>query len=88
MATTRITTTAAAEIEALPAAIQARVWRVVARLDHWPNVSGAKPLRGELAGQYRIRTGDYRVQFHPSDRTTDAIVTVTKVGHRDGFYDD
>jgi mRNA-degrading endonuclease RelE of RelBE toxin-antitoxin system len=88
MATVRITLTALAEIQNLPASIQARVQRVVARLENWPAVSGARPLRGDLAGHYRIRTGDYRVQFHPSDRTPNAIVTVVKVGHRDGFYDD
>jgi len=88
MATVRILTTALAEIEALPAKVQARVWRVADRLENWPAVSGAKPLRGNLAGHYRIRTGDYRVQFVPSDRTADAVVTIEKVGHRDGFYDD
>src|SRR5436305_279135 len=30
-----------------------------------PRVSGAKPLRGRLAGKYRLRTGDYRLQFRP-----------------------
>ena len=33
------------------------------RLKAWPKVSGARPLRGPLAGRFRIRTGDYRVQF-------------------------
>jgi len=47
-------------------------------------VSGAKRLRGELAGCYRIRTGDYRVQF----RLREGKVVVERVGHRDGFYED
>ena len=65
-----------------------RISGVVDRLSRWPEVSGAKPLRGELAGQFRIRTGDYRVQFTVSGRRAGAVVTIVRVGHRDGFYDD
>jgi mRNA-degrading endonuclease RelE of RelBE toxin-antitoxin system len=54
------------------------------RLENWPAVSGAKPLRGALAGYYRLRTGDYRLQFHVAGET----VLVEKIGHRDGFYED
>jgi len=54
-----------------------------ARLAAWPRVSGAKPLRGGLVGQYRVRTGDYRAQF----RVLEGVVIVVKVGHRDRFYD-
>ena len=38
-----------------------------------------------------MRTGDYRVQFVPRrDGAADGgwRVTVEKVGHRDGFYDE
>jgi mRNA-degrading endonuclease RelE of RelBE toxin-antitoxin system len=31
-----------------------------------------------------MRTGDYRVQFH----VRGDVVTVEKIGHRDGFYDE
>ncbi len=88
MATVRIPTTVLVDIELLPVKIQARVWWIVDRLEEWPAVSGVKALRGDLAGHYRIRTGDYRVQFTATDRTAAAVVTVEKVGHRDGFYDD
>lgn len=50
----------------------------------WPNVSGAKPLRNELSGRRRVRTGDYRVQFF----VRGGIVYIEKVGHRDGFCDE
>ena len=66
-----------------PKPIRARLYRAIERLANWPNVSGAKPLRGELAGRYRLRTGDYRIQF----RVTGDLVTVEKIGHRDRFYD-
>jgi mRNA-degrading endonuclease RelE of RelBE toxin-antitoxin system len=79
-----ISPTAEADIAGLPLAIRGRVWDIVDRLERWPDVSGAKPLRGKLAGHYRIRTGDYRVQF----RVSGATVVIEKVGHRDGFYED
>ena len=81
---------ALAQADELPAKIVARVERVIARLRSWPDVSGAKPLRGDLAGRWRIRTGDYRIQFYvrrgrPASRVPDTVV-VEKIGHRDRFY--
>jgi mRNA-degrading endonuclease RelE of RelBE toxin-antitoxin system len=72
------------QFERLPRPIQARVTKVAERLGRWPHVAGVKPLRGELAGSFLIRTGDYRVQFTVHGET----VTLTRVGHRDGFYDE
>jgi mRNA-degrading endonuclease RelE of RelBE toxin-antitoxin system len=73
---------AAQQLQSLPASIQGRLARIVLRLQQWPNVSGAKPLRGKLAGRFRIRTGDYRAQF----RIEGEEVVIERVGHRDGFY--
>jgi mRNA-degrading endonuclease RelE of RelBE toxin-antitoxin system len=73
---------AAAQFLSLPERIKARIVTVVARLERWPEVSGAKPLRAGLAGHYRIRTGDYRVQF----RVVGDEVIIERVGHRDRFY--
>jgi len=78
-----LTPEAAADLEALAEPIHGRVLRVLERLVHWPDVSGAKPLRGSLAGHFRVRTGDYRLQFRVEGRT----VIVERIGHRDGFYD-
>jgi len=72
------------ELAGLPFTINARIRKIFVRLRDWPNVSGAKALKGDLKGQYRVRTGDYRVQFYPS---VDGII-VTRVGHREGFYDE
>jgi mRNA-degrading endonuclease RelE of RelBE toxin-antitoxin system len=47
-------------------------------------VSGAKPLRGELHGRYRIRTGGWRVIFTPSNR--DDTVVVTSIDNRRDAY--
>ena len=74
---------AAAQFGALPARIKARVENVFLRLANWPAVSGSKPLRGKLAGRWRIRTGDYRVQF----RVEGDEVIVERVGHRSRFYE-
>jgi mRNA-degrading endonuclease RelE of RelBE toxin-antitoxin system len=63
MATVVLTPDAVRDLGSLPRPIIARMGRLVERLREWPNVSGAKPLRGDLAGKYRLRTGDYRLQF-------------------------
>ena len=68
----------------LPLPIQARVVAMLDRLESWPDVSGAKPLRGSLVGKYRLRTGDFRIQF----RVTGDMVLVEKIGHRDSFYEE
>jgi len=75
---------AAAQIAKLPRVIRTRVELILARLEKWPGVSGAKPLTGNLAGHFRIRTGDWRVQFY----VRSGSVVVEKIGHRDGFYEE
>ena len=72
------------ELAALPPSVIARMAKLLERLSKWPDVSGAKPLSGGLAGRFRLRTGDYRLQFYLVGET----VVVEKIGHRDGFYGD
>jgi mRNA interferase RelE/StbE len=84
-ATVLISAQAQDEFATLPRPIQARVTAVFERLAGWPEVSGAKPSRGPLAGSFRIRTGDYRVIFRPS--ADGATVMVWKIGYRGGVYD-
>jgi mRNA-degrading endonuclease RelE of RelBE toxin-antitoxin system len=83
MGKVELTSDAQAQLLELPRPIRARLYHLLERLTRWPQVSGAKPLRGELAGRYRTRTGDYRVQFYVAEN----IVTVEKIGHRDRFYE-
>jgi mRNA-degrading endonuclease RelE of RelBE toxin-antitoxin system len=78
-----ITPSAAREFDELPPTIQGRMIGMFERLKNYPAVSGVKPLRGKLAGRFRMRTGDYRVQFHVERNR----VIVEKVGHRDRFYE-
>ena len=85
MATVFVTPTAQAEFMELPQPIRPRVLAVFRRLANWPRVSGVKALRGSLAGNFRIRTGDYRVIFYYT-KSTDTI-TVWKIGYRGDIYD-
>lgn len=84
MAIVTLTPEAAEQLESLNNPIHGRVLKLLVRLEQWPDVSGAKPLSGELAGRYRIRTGDYRVLFYVEGDN----VLVEKIGHRDKFYDE
>jgi mRNA-degrading endonuclease RelE of RelBE toxin-antitoxin system len=83
MTTVTITPEALRQAEALNEPILTRVMRLMERLQNWPEVSGVKPLSGNLAGHFRMRTGDYRVQFRLEGET----VIVEKIGHRDRFYE-
>ncbi|HLL90076.1 MAG TPA: type II toxin-antitoxin system RelE/ParE family toxin [Tepidisphaeraceae bacterium] len=84
MARVVLTPEARRAVDRLNNPILARVLAIAERLGDWPNVSGAKPLRAGLAGRYRVRTGDYRVQFRVDGDT----VVIEKVGKRDRFYED
>jgi mRNA-degrading endonuclease RelE of RelBE toxin-antitoxin system len=66
----------------LPRSIQPRIDNIIVRLAHWPEVSGVKPLIGRLAGNFRIRTGDYRIVF----RVSGDKVIVWKIGDRKDVY--
>ena len=83
MARVTLTRDAAQGLEDLPLLMHARVLSLLERLTNWPAVSGAKPLTGPLAGRYRLRTGDYRLQFGVEGQA----VIVEKIGHRDRFYE-
>jgi mRNA-degrading endonuclease RelE of RelBE toxin-antitoxin system len=64
MATVVLTPDAVRNLAELQKPTIARMDKLIERLREWPDVSGAKPLRGELAGRYRLRSGDYRLQFY------------------------
>ena len=83
MANVRVTPDAQDQIAALPLAIHARVNQLLERLADWPDVSGAKPLRGKLKGNWRVRTGDWRVLF----RVSGEDVIVWSVANRRDVYE-
>jgi mRNA-degrading endonuclease RelE of RelBE toxin-antitoxin system len=72
------------DVASLPLTIRARLDAVITRLEQWPDVSGAKPLRKEWKGHHRIRLGDWRVIFHVA--RPDLIVV--RVAHRSIVYED
>jgi len=82
MATVGYTPAAAEGLVGLRNPILARVLAVVERLRKWPDVSGAKPLRGKLAGCWRIRTGAYRVVF----RVIGDYVEIVAIDNRRDVY--
>ena len=84
MAEVILTAQARKGLDDLPIVVHRRVMTVLSRLERWPDVSGAKPLRRSLAGRFRMRTGDYRVQFF----VRGDVVVVEKIGYRGGFYED
>ena len=84
MADVFLTPQAQEEFDTLPAVVKERMRRLFRRLADWPAVSGAKPLTGDLAGFYRLRTGDYRLRFYVRGDK----VFVDRIGHRKDVYDD
>lgn len=71
------------DFDDLPVTIQVRIAGIIDRLAHWPDVSGAKALRKEWRGAYRIRTGDWRVIFEVR-----AAVIIVRIRHRSQVYED
>jgi mRNA-degrading endonuclease RelE of RelBE toxin-antitoxin system len=84
MVVVRLSIDAQADFDDLPLVIQGRVRRIFVRLQNWPNVAGAKPLRGKLSGHFRIRTGDWRVLVRPISPD----VLVVRIKHRSEVYGD
>jgi mRNA interferase RelE/StbE len=46
-----------------------------------PNI---KPLKGDLAGYYRYRVGDYRVVYDIDDETMQVVIVIIR--HRGEVY--
>jgi mRNA-degrading endonuclease RelE of RelBE toxin-antitoxin system len=57
------------QLAELPRIIVLRMEKLLTRLGQWPTVSGVKHLRGDLGGKCRLRTGDYRLQFHVEEKS-------------------
>jgi mRNA-degrading endonuclease RelE of RelBE toxin-antitoxin system len=72
-----------ADFDGLPLVIKARAARIFERLQNWPDVAGAKSLRKQWAGHYRIRTGDWRVIF----RVVAPDLIVVRIQHRSKVYE-
>ena len=78
----RLTPEAVQQEALLPKRIRVRIYELVRRLESWPNVSGVKPLKHELKGAFRVRTGDYRVVF----KVQGEVVLVFRIENRKDVY--
>ncbi len=67
----------------LDAPARRRVQAAIELLAEEPRPSAAKKLVGG-AGEWRVRTGDYRIVYEISDGVM--LVLVIAVGHRRGIY--
>ena len=74
---------AARQIRTLDAPARRRIQAVVELLAQEPRPAGAKKLVGG-DGEWRVRTGDYRVIYEVRDGVL--LVLVLAVGHRDDIY--
>ena len=72
------------DFAALPVDIQLRFREICGRLIDWPNVSGAKPMRYDWKGHFRIRTGDWRIIFRPAGQE----IWIVRIAHRRDVYED
>ena len=83
MVRVEITAEAQSQFLEVPNGMQDRILAVFERLADWPDVSGAKPLRRELKGAFRVRAGDWRVLFRPRGET----VLVFRIDNRRDVYE-
>jgi mRNA interferase RelE/StbE len=74
---------AARGFEKAPTGMIRRINDALERLEKWPQVSGAKPLRGNLKGCFRLRCGDWRLVFRP----VGGDLVVIAIDNRRDVYD-
>ena len=66
--------------------VQNRIDELIARLRHWPEVSGVVALWGPAKGHFRMKTQDWRVIFHVDEPSH--MVIIDKIANRKEAYDD
>ncbi len=79
----RLARSARKELEALPAAVLARVARELDALASNPRPRGCKKLRG-ADDLYRVRVGDYRIIYRVDDRAR--LIEVRAIRDRKDAY--
>lgn len=79
-----IASAAVRQLRKLDRTAQCRVQAAIELLAVEPRPSGAKKLVGG-DGEWRVRTGDYRVVYEIHDNVL--LVLVVAVGHRRDIYD-
>jgi mRNA interferase RelE/StbE len=79
-----LTTSAAKELDCLPAKVVDRVMPRLEQLASTPRPPGCKKLKGG-DNEWRIRVGDYRIVYVIDD--TAKSVDVTRIAHRREVYE-
>jgi len=79
-----LTAGAVDQLNKLPSPIVGRIGELVSRLENWPEVSGVKRLTAGLKGNFRIRTGDYRIIF----RVEATQIIIWRIANRKDVYED
>lgn len=72
-------------LDDLPGKVRGRVLDRLKGLQRDPRPPNCAPLRGPLAGLYKLRVGQYRVAYEVDDE--DCKVIVWEIGHRSKAYD-
>lgn len=78
-----VTPAAARQLRELDPPARRRVQAAVELLATEPRPAGAKKLAGG-AGEWRVRTGDYRIVYEIHDEVL--LILVVSVGHRREIY--
>ena len=78
-----ITKTARKDIDALDSVIRKRLGKKLLHIASLEDVASvARKLEGEMIGEYRIRTGDYRILFDIDKKH----IIIVRVQHRKDVY--
>jgi mRNA interferase RelE/StbE len=73
------------DIRALPVHIRRQIDRKILLLADNPRPHGTKALKGDLAGLYRYRSGDYRIVYQVADKVVTVIIV--RIRHRKDVYE-
>ena len=80
-----VTDEAERQLAELPERFRRQVVARIRTLAANPRPAGVVFLRGEWAGYYRIRSGNYRVIYTVKDDVL--LVVIVRIGHRRDVYD-
>ncbi len=80
-----LTPQATRDVEDLTTEVRKSVYAVLRLLEDDPRPPGVQALRGELAGNYRLRVGNHRLGYSIDDQAR--VVDVWHVGDRKRFYE-
>jgi len=72
------------ELLSLPRKVRERILARLEELASDPHMPGTEPLRGDLKGRRKLRTGEYRVVYVVEPDAV--VIRAVAVGHRSRVY--